>query len=136
VTSTAQRDATASSRSQLWRITDRSSFMALRRAPRARGGSLIVRHLPSEAGSAATPPRVAFAIGKPVGDAVVRNRIRRRLRAALRTLAVTGRVPAGTYLVSGDASLATIPWSDLVEALSLAIDRVSPCAPGDSVVVG
>ena len=32
------------------------------------------------------PPRVAFAVGRAAGGAVVRNRIRRRLRAALRDI--------------------------------------------------
>ena len=30
------------------------------------------------------PPRVAFAVGRRCGGAVVRNRVRRRLRAAVR----------------------------------------------------
>ncbi len=34
--------------------------------------------LPGEA-----PPRVAFAVGRPVGNAVTRNRVKRRLRAAV-----------------------------------------------------
>ena len=35
------------------------------------------------------PPRVAFAIGRPVGNAVSRNRLRRRLRELLRGAAGT-----------------------------------------------
>ena len=33
-------------------------------------------------GDPSLPPRVAYAVGKRVGPAVVRNRVRRRLRAA------------------------------------------------------
>jgi ribonuclease P protein component len=44
--------------------------------------------------------RVAYAIGRPVGSAVVRNRLRRRLRAAVReSVASDGGFPAGAYLV-------------------------------------
>ena len=34
-------------------------------------------------GAAAEPPRVAYAVGRHVGGAVVRNRVKRRLRAAV-----------------------------------------------------
>jgi len=45
-------------------------------------------------------PRVAYAITKRVGSAVVRNRIRRRLRATFDAQAALGRVPVGALLVS------------------------------------
>jgi ribonuclease P protein component len=45
--------------------------------------------------------RVAYAIPKRVGGAVVRNRIRRRLRAVVADLAsTTDRVPDGVLLIS------------------------------------
>lgn len=37
-------------------------------------------------GSGETPPRVAYALGKRVGDAPTRNRLRRRLRAVVSEL--------------------------------------------------
>jgi ribonuclease P protein component len=46
------------------------------------------------------PPRVAYALSKRVGNAVVRNRLRRRLRAICVDQARAGRVPAGALLVS------------------------------------
>jgi ribonuclease P protein component len=53
--------------------------------------------------------RVAFAIGKPVGTAVVRNRIRRRLRAALPSLS-----PApGTYLIAVSPAAANASYQAL-----------------------
>ncbi|MCU1496202.1 MAG: ribonuclease protein component [Acidimicrobiales bacterium] len=47
-------------------------------------------------------PRVAYAITKRVGGAVVRNRLRRRLRAICAELARDGSVPvpAGALLIS------------------------------------
>jgi hypothetical protein len=44
--------------------------------------------------------------------------VRRRLRAALRELIIQGRLPAGTYLLGGDAGLATMPWTALVELVA------------------
>lgn len=44
----------------------------------------------------ARPPRVAFAIGRAVGPAVVRNRLRRRIRSVLADHEAT--LPSGWYL--------------------------------------
>ena len=44
--------------------------------------------------------RLAFALTRQVGGAVVRNRIRRRLRAILANLARQDQVPPGVLLVS------------------------------------
>jgi ribonuclease P protein component len=43
--------------------------------------------------------RVAYAVPRKVGTAVVRNRIRRRLRAMITDLDRDGRLDAGLYLV-------------------------------------
>ena len=74
------------------RVGDRATFDALRReGRRARRGPMTVVHLPG-----AGDVRVAFAIGRRVGPAVVRNRLRRRLRAAMRELdQSTGGVASG-----------------------------------------
>lgn len=74
------------------------------------------------------PPRVAFAIGRPVGNAVTRNRIRRRLRAALRELQTAGRLPAGDYLLGGRAEAASLPWTDLVATLDQVVEAA--CSSG------
>ena len=109
----------ASSRPEVWRITDRRTFQALRReGRRARRGPLTVTWLAPDGGDT-NPPRAGFALGRSVGGAVVRNRVRRRLRAALRELQAAGRLPAGAYLLGGTAELAELPWAvvvDLVEA--------------------
>ena len=69
----------------------------------------------------AAPPRAGFAVGKPVGGAVVRNRVRRRLRSALRELQAADRVPNGTYLIGASAEAATLPWDELVASLGDAV---------------
>ena len=56
------------------------------------------------ADNAALPPRVGYAIGRAVGTAVDRNRVRRRLRAIFAEQARAERVPAGLYLVGARAS--------------------------------
>lgn len=70
---------------------------------------------------------VAFAIGKRTGTAVVRNRIRRRLRAALVEMARADEVPSGAVVVTAGPSVATAPFAavrrDLARALAGAADR-------------
>ncbi|MEQ1786762.1 MAG: ribonuclease P protein component [Acidimicrobiales bacterium] len=106
-------------RPQLWRITDRHTFLALRQqGRRVRRGPLSVTWLPPTPGEPDTPPRAGFAIGKATGGAVVRNRVRRRLRAALRQIQLDGRLPAGTYQLGGTVQLATMPWSELVQLVA------------------
>ncbi len=68
------------------RIGERREFERLtRHGRRANTPTLWCRYLRDPE---AVPPRVAFAIGRTVGPAVVRNRLRRRLRELLR--AATG----------------------------------------------
>lgn len=64
----------------------------------------------ADAAAPSTPPRVAFVIGKAAGGAVVRNRIRRRIRAALQELVAAGRLPAGTYLWGAGPAAAALDW--------------------------
>jgi len=102
-------------RPQLWRITDRRTFQELRRdGRRARRGSLSVTWLASPPEAPVPRTRAGFTVGKVTGGAVVRNRVRRRLRAALRELLAEGRLPAGTYLLGAGPELATMPWLQLL----------------------
>lgn len=115
MTSTLRGDHLSSARPKIWRVTDRGTFAALRRdGQRARRGPLTVTWLGLSVDAAPAPPRVAFAIGTRTGGAVVRNRIRRRLRSAMREIQGQHGLPDGSYLLSGDARLATLPWSELV----------------------
>ncbi|NLD75349.1 MAG: ribonuclease P protein component [Acidimicrobiales bacterium] len=68
---------------------------------RVRSGPLSVVHL-HETGAGDPPVRVAFAITRKVGTAVVRNRLRRRLRAICADLQRDrpGGLPPGALLIS------------------------------------
>ena len=65
------------------------------------------------------PPRVAFAVGRRVGSAVVRNRLRRRLRAIMAELATTLR--PGAYLISAAAPAADMTFGELRNTVSDAL---------------
>src|SRR5258708_21849607 len=107
--SVADHASSVVARPQLWRISDRGTFSALRRrGRRARSGPITLTWLPPEVGALDAPPRVGFAVGRSVGGAVVRNRIRRRLRAGFRELVRAGTLPGGAYLVGATAAVTTL----------------------------
>lgn len=90
----------------IWRIRERSAFTRIASdGRRARAGVLWCTYFLDPPDSA-TPPRVAFAFGRAFGPAVVRNRVRRQLRAMLRSAASSGQLPAGEYLFGGQSSAA------------------------------
>lgn len=94
---------------RLWRVRDRASFAALRRdGVRRRVGALTFTRLAVEAGGSPVPA-VAFSVGRPVGPAVERNRLRRRLRAII---AAADPQP-GTYLVSAGPAARTLSDQEL-----------------------
>jgi len=68
------------------------------------------------------PPRVAFAVGRRAGSAVDRNRVRRRLRAAIDRCRVD-LAPGGAYLFEADRSVLTMPFTDLSDAVATLVRR-------------
>ena len=60
----------------------------------------------------ARSPRVAYAVGRRVGNAVVRNRVRRRLRAAVRAHA-DALDPHASYLFTAGREALTMPFDAL-----------------------
>ncbi|WP_122819164.1 ribonuclease P protein component [Nocardioides pantholopis] len=60
------------------RLTDSDSFRSTVRAGRRSGSRTLVLHLGTGAGT--DPPRVGLVVSKAVGNSVVRNRVKRRLR--------------------------------------------------------
>jgi ribonuclease P protein component len=71
-------------------------------------------------GTGSAPPRVAFAIGRKVGPAVVRNRLRRQIRAVLHEAHSIEPIPAGDYLFGAHPSVVDLTFPQLrVEVLDL-----------------
>ncbi len=69
-------------------------------------------------------PRFGFTITRQIGTAVVRNRIRRRLRAALAALAPSLARPHHDYVLVARTASATCAFSDLKKDLEHALRRV------------
>jgi ribonuclease P protein component len=96
----------------IWRVRDRASFRALAASRRHRQGVLTMTRVASDVGD---PPRVAFAIGRPVGNAVVRNRLRRQLRALCQTHA-SEMLPGHSYLVGALPAAPSATFRELDDA--------------------
>ena len=67
------------------------------------------------------PPQVAFAIGRAVGSAVSRNRLRRRLRAVLADC----DVPPGLYLVGARTPACEHTFDELQMRVASLLDKVN-----------
>jgi ribonuclease P protein component len=67
--------------------------------------------------------RVGFTASRKVGNAVVRNRAKRRLRAAAQRLSDAGK-PGTDYVLIARAATADRAFAALVEDLEMALHRV------------
>lgn len=100
------------------RIRTTSTFRALSR-PDGRGSApgLSVAYL-SERREGEPPVRIGFAVSKRFGNAVERNRIRRRLRAAAQVSGANLR--PGAYVVRPEPTSAALPFEVLRASLEQA----------------
>ncbi|GAA4083438.1 ribonuclease P protein component [Nocardioides kongjuensis] len=117
------------------RLTEPDLFRTASRKGRRAGSRTLVAHLllPGEqqvvgmSGDRALPARPAragFVVSKAVGNAVVRNRVKRRLRHAVRP-ALVG-IPAGSVLVvRAQPAAAEASYAELGEDLARCLDRVT-----------
>jgi ribonuclease P protein component len=103
----------------IWRIRDRDVFRRLTaEGRRTRAGVLWCTYLPDPS---ASPPRVAFAIGRAIGPAVARNLARRRLRQLLSNASL----PPGWYLIGARPNIAERTFAELRRDVMTLRDRVA-----------
>src|SRR5215467_12952339 len=96
--------------------------LTVRRGSRA-GRPLLTGYLLVRAGEAACDPLVGFVVSKAVGNAVVRNKVRRRLRSVLRGYLPT--LPGGSLLVvRAHPQAASARQADLAAELDLVMGRL------------
>jgi len=71
---------------------------------------------------------VAYAVGRKVGNAVRRNRLRRRMRAIVAEGA--GALPTGAYLVRSGPGGPALEFHELKVAMSRALEKATSGVPG------
>jgi ribonuclease P protein component len=92
------------------RLRKRAEFLAVRRGEKRRGRLFLLEVLDRGDEGA---PRVGFTVTKKVGNAAVRNRIRRRLREAVR-LHAAGDMRAGNdYVIVGREDVLTTSFAEI-----------------------
>jgi len=97
------------------RLRKRAEFLAVRRGDKRRGRLFLLEVLDRGDEGA---PRVGFTVTRKVGNAVERNRIRRRLKEAVR-LDAAGDMAAGKdYVIVGRSEILSVPFDDLKAELS------------------
>lgn len=93
-----------------------SSAFLLEAKPRPAGASGDQRHIQAA--------RFGFTVTKKLGNAVRRNRIRRRLKAAVAALAKTHAAAGFDYVIVARNAAFDRPYADLVADLATALQRV------------
>ena len=116
-----------------YRLRIAADFAAVFRGARGAGGSrsgshLMVVHANSTDARAGQPPRVGFVVSKAVGNAVVRNRTKRVLRALMS--AWINQLPDGLdVVVRANIDLPGTPTAalaqDLDRLLAIVLRRVA-----------
>jgi ribonuclease P protein component len=95
------------------RLKKRAEFLAAAGGRRVSRQGFVVQAL---AAGRDGPPRFGFTVTKKIGNAVVRNRIRRRLREAVRQAG--GKAKTGTdYVIVGRRAALTLEFDRLVADL-------------------
>ncbi len=103
------------------RMRQRADFLAAAAGAKATGAAFTLQACRRHDEGA---PRVGFTVSKKVGNAVERNRVRRRLRAMVR-LAPADRLQAGhDYVLVGRRAALALPFASMVAELDGALDRL------------
>jgi ribonuclease P protein component len=97
------------------RLLKRAEFLAVRRGEKRRGRLFLVEVLDRGDGGSA---RVGYTVTKKVGNAVVRNRVRRRLKEAVRTYAASDMAAGNDYVIVGREEVLSAPFGLLKTELS------------------
>ena len=97
------------------RLRKRAEFLAVRRGEKRRGRFFLLEVLDRGDQDAA---RVGFTVTKKVGNAVVRNRIRRRLKEAVRVHAAGDMQPGNDYVIVGREDVLAAPFAEIKTELS------------------
>jgi ribonuclease P protein component len=107
------------------RLKRRSDFLRLAAGRR----KAVAPGLILQAAAGGERVRVGFTVSRKVGNAVKRNRARRRLRAAAALLAEHA-APGHDYVLIGRAATLSRPFPALLEDLASALRRLGLYRPG------
>lgn len=106
-------------------LKKRSEFLRIRGGARCPTPLFVLETKPRvEPDAATSPPRFGFTVTKAMGGAVQRNRIRRRLRAAVTAVAASSARPGLDYVLIARKDAIDVPFDTLKKDLERAFYRV------------
>ncbi|WP_375571333.1 ribonuclease P protein component [Ahrensia marina] len=105
----------------LLKLNRRSDYLAAKRGKRAHCAPFVLqaRHRDDT-----HPPRVGITVTRKVGNAVVRNRIKRRLKSAITSPAGLGFQAGYDYVLIARARAESAPFDALTSALQSGLNKV------------
>ena len=103
------------------RLTKRADFVAAAAGPKVSAPAFVLQGRPRVDEG---PPRVGFTVSKKVGNAVERNRVRRRLREAVRLSDAARFRDGNDYVLIGRRAALEAPFTRLMEDLAGALKRI------------
>jgi ribonuclease P protein component len=103
------------------RLKRRADFRAAAAGIRAAGKAFLLqgRRRADEGGV-----RVGFTVSRQVGNAVERNRVRRRLRELVRLAAAESLHGGHDYVLVGRRATLELPFAEMVQELDAALRRI------------
>jgi ribonuclease P protein component len=106
------------------RLTRRAEFQRTARGRRAQLEAFALLANRRAEPAASSRPRVGLTVTKKVGNAVVRNRIRRRLREALRRNSWLEALPDHDYVLMARLAALTMDFEALVDEIDRGFRRI------------
>jgi len=108
------------------RLKRRSDFRTAARGERASGRAFVLQAR-SRGDEGAV--RVGFTVSRQVGNAVERNRVRRRLREMVRISPTPQLCPGYDYVLIGRRAALAVPFGEMMQELDAALARIHSPLP-------
>ena len=105
------------------RLTSRPQFLAAAKGVSEARGAVVVQRLDRQDGTATVG--LGFTATRKVGNAVIRNRAKRRLREAARATGPLLAVPGSDYVFIARMGTADRPWDRLLDDVKSALTRLA-----------
>jgi ribonuclease P protein component len=113
------------------RLKRRTDFRAAAAGARAPESAFVLQaRQRDDAGQETGPVRVGFTVSKQVGNAVARNRVKRRLREIVRLAPITALCAGHDYVLIGRRAALQARFGDMARDFAAALHRVHESQAG------